>query len=188
MFLSAILPFCLAAFLSFGIGQVRLPDLSNQLIDPFKTSPNTKAVVFVFVSTDCPVSNRYAPEVRRLYDAFLSKGVLFWLVYPNPTDSPDEVRAHLKAYSFPPRVLRDPQHALVKQAQVTVTPEAAVYDTRGHLAYRGRIDDRYVSLGVERRAPTRHDLEDALAATIAGRPVTEPITQAVGCFVADFIR
>ena len=40
----------------------------------------TKAIVFLFTSTDCPVSNRYAPEVRRIAEAFGSKGVAFRLV------------------------------------------------------------------------------------------------------------
>src|SRR5258708_33881879 len=65
--------------------------------------------------------------------------------------------------------LRDPKHSLVKYAGATITPEAAVL-AGGRLVYRGRIDDRYVELGVERPTPTRHDLADALAAGDAGPP------------------
>jgi len=76
----------------------------------------------------------------------------------------------------------------VKRAGATITPEAAVYDGRGRLTYRGRIDDRYSAVGIERATATRHDLQDAIAATIAGKPVTPRFTQAVGCYVADFVR
>ena len=171
-----------------ALGQLRLTDLNNQLVDPFQSPPNTRAIVFLFVATDCPISNRYAPKVRQLFDAFSSRGVVFWLVYPNPSDSSDAIRAHLTAFAYPARALRDTEHALVKRTKVIVTPEAAVYDNRGTLAYRGRIDDRYVSLGVERPAPSRQNLEDALTAILAGRRVSEPITQAVGCFIADGTR
>jgi hypothetical protein len=58
----------------------------------------------------------------------------------------------------------------------------------GRVVYRGRIDDRYVDLGLERPAATTHDLADALAAVVAGKPVPHPNTQAVGCFIADFAR
>jgi hypothetical protein len=68
-----------------------------------------------------------------------------------------------------------------------VTPEAAVYAS-GRIVYHGRIDDRYVDLGLERPSPTVHDLGDALAAVLAGRPVKHPVTQPVGCFIADFRR
>jgi hypothetical protein len=166
-----------------------LTDLDDKLVDPFRVSSNAKAVVFLFASVSCPVSNRYAPEIGRLHDAFASKGAAFWLVYPNPAESPDEIRKHLKEYSYPLRALRDPKHELVKLTQVVMTPEAAVFDQRGTLAYRGRIDDRYVSIGTMRPAPTRRDLQDALTAVLAGRSVTPPTQPAAaGCFIADFVR
>jgi hypothetical protein len=58
----------------------------------------------------------------------------------------------------------------------------------GRIVYRGRIDDRYVDLGVERPKATTRDLADALAAVVSGKPVPQAVTQAVGCFIADFKR
>jgi AhpC/TSA family len=173
--------------LSASEPSVRLRDLDNTLVNPFEASPNVAASVFLFTSVDCPISNRYAPEVRKLYDAFSAKGVAFWLVYPNPSESVDAIRAHLKAFHYPGRALRDPKHLLASLAKVNVTPEAAVYDRRGSLVYHGRIDDRYVSIGVERPAPTRHDVRDALTAVLAGKMPQVPMQPAVGCFIADFV-
>ena len=167
---------------------VALRDPDGRLVDPFLAAENSRAIVFLFASVDCPVSNRYAPAVQRLHATFSSKNVAFWLVYPNPTDTPEAVRAHLKDYSYPVHALLDPRHELVKLTKVSVTPEAAVFDGGGVLAYRGRIDNRYVSLGVERPAATRHDLLDALTAVLAGKPVAAASTQAVGCYIADFVQ
>jgi hypothetical protein len=75
----------------------------------------------------------------------------------------------------------------VKFVKATVTPEAAVV-VGNRVAYRGRIDDRYVDLGLERPKATTHDLADAVSAVLAGRPIANPTTQAVGCFIADFAR
>jgi len=166
---------------------VRLPDLDGRLVDPFARRPSTRATVFIFVSVECPVSNRYAPEVRRLHDRFAAQGVEMQLVYPNPADGPQQIREHLKSFSYPLRALRDPKHELVSLIGAKVTPEAAVYNAQGALTYRGRIDDRYVSIGVERPAPTRHDLADAIAATLTGKATAQPRTDAVGCFIADFV-
>ena len=166
---------------------VRLPDLDNRPVDPFLAAEDAKAIVFLFASVECPISNRYAPVVKRLYEGFSSQGVAFWLIYPNPSDSPAAIREHLKAFSYPVHALRDPHHELVKLAGATVTPEAAVFARGGALAYHGRIDDRYVSIGVERPAATRHDLADALTATLAGRKATAAPGPAVGCFIADFV-
>jgi hypothetical protein len=63
-----------------------------------------------------------------------------------------------------------------------------VYDAKRALAYRGRIDDKYVAIGLERPNPTRRDLEAALTASLAGQSIAEPRTQAVGCYIADFVH
>jgi hypothetical protein len=173
---------------SAALPQVRLRDLDDRLIDPFAAPATAKAHVFVFVSVECPISNRYAPEVRRLHERFSSQGVAFSIVYPNPVEPVVAIRRHLKDYSYPMRALRDPRHDLVKAAGATITPEAAVFDRQGGLVYRGRIDDRYVSLGLERPVATRKDLEEALTDLLAGKPPRQTTAPAVGCFIADFIR
>src|SRR5213078_2580415 len=43
-----------------------------------------KLFVCLFTRTDCPVSNSYAPPVRRMYEKFSPLGVGFYLVYPDP--------------------------------------------------------------------------------------------------------
>ncbi len=165
-----------------------VPDLNGKLIDPLNATPGTTATVLLFVSSDCPVSNRYAPDFRKLHDTYAKAGVAFWLVYPDPADAAADIRDHMKEFSLPGVALRDVKHELVARAGATITPEAAVYDARGRLTYRGRIDDRYSAVGVERAMATRHDLQDAIAATLAGRPIKDSRTQAVGCYIADFTR
>jgi hypothetical protein len=141
--------------------------------------------VLIFVSTDCPVSNRYAPEITRLYEEFSPKGVRFRLVYPNRLDTPEAIDAHIRTYAYPPIAERDSEHVLVNVAGATITPEAAVFDKGNRLLYLGRIDDRFVELGRERPAAVQRDLRNALTALLAGKPVSPARTQAVGCFIAD---
>ena len=177
-----------AGGINISAAPVRVPDLNGQLVDPLEHTTAIKATVVLFISTDCPVSNRYAPDVRRMYDTFSKAGVRFWLVYPNPADTTADIRDHLKSFSYPGTAVRDVKHDLAKRAGATITPEAVVFDASGRLAYRGRIDDRYSAVGVERATATKQDLRDAIAATIAGTPVTNRFTQAVGCYIADFAR
>jgi len=163
--------------------------LGGAPVDALDAPAGTKAIVFLFTSTDCPISNRYAPEVRRLVETFGPQRVVFRLVYPGTADTDAAIREHMAAFSYAGATgaLRDPRLALVKFVGATITPEAAVY-AGGRIVYRGRIDDRVFDLGVERPAPTTHDLADAIAAVVAGRPVPHPTTQAVGCFIADMAR
>jgi hypothetical protein len=169
--------------------QVRVQTIDGAPVDALAAPKDVKALVFFFTSTDCPISNRYAPEVRRIVETYAPQGVAFRLVYPNPAERAAAIREHIAAFSYGDAMqpLRDPTLALVKFVKATVTPEAAVV-VGNRVAYRGRIDDRYVDLGLERPKPTIHDLADALSAVLAGRPVAHPTTQAVGCFIADFAR
>jgi hypothetical protein len=158
-------------------------DLEGKAVDPFATPARVR--VFIFVRTDCPVSNRYAPELKRLNDEFAPRGVAFSLVYADSAQSSEGIRQHIEQYKFPGAVIRDPAHSLVRRARVTITPEAAVFSADGKLLYHGRIDNRYVELGKAMASPTRRDLEDAIAAALDGRPQPEASAPAVGCYLAD---
>jgi phosphoserine phosphatase len=185
----AVLSLAALALMAGGSGgqsppaQPRLLDLSGRPVAPLRAD-RSKATVFLFTRTDCPISNRYAPEVRRLTEKFAASGVTFWLVYADPDESAAAIRRHLKAYGYRAGVLRDPHHDLVRLTGVRVTPEAAVF-VAGRLVYRGRIDDRYVAFGKARPAPTSHDLEEALDAILAGKPVARETTTAIGCFIPE---
>ena len=168
-----------------AVGSVKVRNLAGELVDPLQTSPARTATVLLFISTECPYSNRSAPEIQRVMAKFQPKGVRFWLIYPNGIETPAIISAHLKEFGYPDIALRDPTHALVRIAHSQVTPEAAVFSRSGTLVYHGRIDDRFVSLGKERPAPTKRDLETALTATLEGKPVDPPTTQAFGCYIGD---
>jgi thiol-disulfide isomerase/thioredoxin len=142
--------------------------------------------VLVFTTTDCPISNRYAPEIQRLAAKFEGKAK-FVLVYPVPTDSPEMIREHTRKFAYSLETLRDPDRQLVKQTGVTVTPEVAVM-SGARVLYRGRIDDRYIDFGKDRIKPTRHDLEDALTAVLANKPIAQRQTRAIGCFLTDLLK
>jgi hypothetical protein len=166
-------------------GPAGVVGLDGRPLDPLAPAAGVAATVLVFTMTDCPISNRYAPELRRLHAAFSGRGVRFWLVYPKREDDAPAIRAHGATFAQGIAAVRDPQLTLVRATGVSVTPEVAVFDAAGVVRYRGRIDDRYVEFGVDRPAPTRHDLADALTHVLAGTPVPEPVTRAIGCFLAD---
>ncbi len=161
---------------------VRLSSAAS-LPDPF--SGKASARVFVFARTDCPITNRYAPELQRIAAEFSTQGVQFWMVYPDPDETAPRIAAHMTEYQLPGKGLLDPHHDLARRAQATISPQAAVFDKSGRLVYSGRIDDRYVDFGKSRPAPTTHDLELAIANTLAGKPVAQAHTHAVGCYLAD---
>ena len=158
-------------------------DLAGNTRDPFATPARVR--VFLFIRSDCPVSNRYAPELRHIAEVFSGHDVELWLVYADPSETVEHIRRHLVEFGFPGEPLRDPDHALVKRAQATFAPEAAVFDAGGNLVYHGRIDDLWADVGKARPFARIHDLEDAISAVLEGRAVAIGATRAVGCSLAD---
>ncbi|HKN74605.1 MAG TPA: redoxin family protein [Candidatus Acidoferrum sp.] len=158
-------------------------DLAGNPIDPLK-SASAKVVVLVFVRTDCPVSNRYAPTIQKLSAEYAGKAA-FWLVYPSKSESAEVIRKHEREYGYTIPALRDPQHVLVKESQVEITPEVAVFDASRRLVYHGRIDNLYEDIGRARSAATTQELVDAIAAALSGKRLDVGATHGVGCYISD---
>lgn len=148
--------------------------------------PGVRVVVLFFAASDCPISNRYVPEIARLTREFGPQGVRFWWVYPNADDTAKVVSDHNRDFSITGEAILDPRQSLVKLAHATTTPETAVFQVQGgelREVYLGRVDDRYINLGQERPQPQHHDVEVAIAAALAGKPVLQPGGPPVGCSI-----
>ena len=158
-------------------------DLSGKAVNPLKAAAG-KVVILIFVRTDCPISNRYAPTIQRIIAAYSGKSV-FWLVYPDKAETAEAIRKHEGEYGYKIGALRDTQHSLVKVSQVKITPEVAVFDASERLVYHGRIDNWYVDFGRARSAATTHELDDAIQAALAGRLPSVRVTDAIGCYISD---
>src|SRR5262249_47786372 len=78
-------------------------------------------------------------------------------------------------------VYKDDKGAAALALKAEATPEAFVLDHNFVLRYRGRIDDAYSARLKKNLQVTSHDLRKALDELRAGKPVSTPLTKAVGC-------
>jgi len=153
--------------------------------------PETQVVVLLFLATDCPVANRYAPTINALVAKFASPAMRFFAVYPDSQVTVEKIRQHQMDFALNLPALRDPGHELVSRAGVSVTPEVAVYlmptsdSPVGTWLYRGRIDDQYDSVSRSRPAPTKHDLHEVLDLVAQGQRPAPRTTKAIGCYIGD---
>lgn len=143
-----------------------------------------------FVTHDCPISNHYAPEIRRICDSYAARGVACRLVYVDPSLTDAAALAHARTFDLDASSISitvDRDHRLVREAGAEIAPEVVVMTGDGRIAYRGRIDDFYVAWGQSRRQVRTHDLRDALDALLAGRPVPRVETEPIGCIISDLL-
>jgi hypothetical protein len=153
------------------------------------TQPNveTKAVVLFFVASDCPISNRTFPEMQRVRERYEKSGIAFWFVYPNSGEKGTAVQQHQQAFDPNGQAILDTSGELARMAHARITPEAAVLvRSRSHAwnpVYTGRIDDRYVRLGLERPFATQHFAERVIAEVLQNKPIEAATGNPVGCTI-----
>jgi peroxiredoxin len=140
-----------------------------------------KAVVVVFLSFECPVSTGYAPTLAKIAEAYGPRGVAFVGV-----DSSDDLDAAAVArqaagLKLPFPVLKDVHFRAADALDARTAPEAFVLDGDFAVRYHGRVDNSYAARLRKNVQTTRHDLREALDEVLSGRPVSVPVTKAVGC-------
>jgi hypothetical protein len=175
---SAILMLALGA-LAFGQRVTSLEPTLTLLAHP----GGHGAVVF-FIATDCPASNTYSKEIERIVTRYSPKGFAFRIAYEDlgATNLVMLRHAHQYGHTACP-IVSDSRHLISKKLGATVTPEVCVLDSKGAVRYLGRIDDLFAFIGVQRVHPSQHDLENALDAVLLHKPVPNPVTKPVGCFI-----
>lgn len=149
---------------------------------PLFPESDARAICIIFVSTDCPVSNSYQPELRRLHQQYEPEGIAFVMLHATAGIEPERIREHIKSYEIEIPVGIDSHQAIAKTLQAATIPEAFVLSADGETVwYRGRIDNLFEALGKKRPRPTSHELRDALHAIVTGQEVPIAFTDPVGC-------
>ncbi len=139
-----------------------------------------RGLVVVFASLYCPLSISYHAELARLAKEYGPRGIAVVAVLP--ADSvPAGVEKEARDAGLTVPVLIDRGMKLAAATGATITPEAAVFDDKLHLMYRGRIDDAYTERLKRNAVVTRRDLRDAIEKVLDIKPIAEPRTRAVGC-------
>jgi hypothetical protein len=144
---------------------------------------NFQATVLLFVATDCPNANTYAPLLARMYREYSARRVLFMAVYSDPDDTVARVQQHDAEYRIPYPGLLDPKQTLARETGARSTPEAVILSAEGQELYRGRVDDRFMDYGKTRFQPAHEDLREALDEILRGEPVKNPTTKVLGCAI-----
>ena len=160
---------------------IRLKDPSGKVwaLDEPK---DAKAVVVVFLGTQCPINNAYMPRLRELHDSYAAKGVAFFAINSNEHDSVDAIRGHAQKHKLTFPVLKDDGQAVAKRFGAERVPEAFVLDAGRLIRYQGRIDDQF-GIGYHRPQPTKRFLVEALDEVLAGMPVTQAKVAVEGCYI-----
>lgn len=175
-----------AAVLGKSVQNFALKDYRGKewSLDQFAES---KAVVLVFLGTECPLAKLYGPRLAQLAAEFEPLGATFLGVCSNQQDNVTELNHYARVHGIEFPLLKDLGNKVADQVQAQRTPEVFVLDAQRRVVYHGRIDDQYGfqtnRVGYQRNKPERRDLAEALSELLAGKPISQPDTTVHGCLI-----
>lgn len=145
-----------------------------------QSTPATPQVL-VFLGTECPMAAWYIDVLNEMQSR-LGDRVQFIGVMSNAQDSRDDIQAYIdrEKPDFP--LVIDSEALIADKLAATRTPEAILLDVTGKVRYRGRIDDRWTP-GGRRNEATQHDLKSAVDELLAGKEISNPQVEFVGCLI-----
>lgn len=141
-------------------------------------------LVIFFTCNHCPYVTGSDEVTRATVEKFRPQGVEFVAINSNSErtyaeDSFDGMVARMREHQFPWVYLHDETQDVARTYGALRTPHFFVFDADRKLVYTGRAVD-------SPRDASRiqvHDLENALSEIVAGKPVTTPKTNPIGCNV-----
>ena len=144
-----------------------------------------KGFIVIFTCNHCPFAKAYEDRIVALDKKYAPKGYPVIAINPNDPalyaeDSYDnmKVRAKEKGFTFP--YLFDEGQTVFPQYGATKTPHVFILQKEGAknmVRYIGAIDNNYANPA----DVTEKFAEKALDELLAGKPVSQPTTVAIGC-------
>jgi thiol-disulfide isomerase/thioredoxin len=144
---------------------------------------NKPGAVFVFLATDCPLSQNYMPTMNQLSKQFAANGIGFYSVFSQEDLSQRTLDDFTTSYGMSFPAIRDEHFKLADYFGATTTPQAFLVGSAGATLYKGAIDNWAPELGQHRTVITEHYLLSALESLRDNKPIKVNETPAVGCFI-----
>jgi peroxiredoxin len=137
----------------------------------FRDAP---AIVLMTQANGSKLSRDAAAELEKLKAAYKDKGVLFYMLNSNLSDTRDKTAAEAKAQGFDIPVLMDENQLVGESLGVQREGEVFVIDPKNQfkVAYHGPLDDRFAKGSPNVKAAAKDAFASkAIDAVIAGQPV-----------------
>lgn len=145
---------------------------------------DAKVLVVFFTCNHCPYVTGSDELTRQTAERFRESGVRFVAINSNSEntyaeDSFDHMVTRMKENQFPWVYLRDKTQDVAMAYGALRTPHFYVFDENRKLVYTGRGVDQPKDISKMKV----NDLNNALKEILAGKPVTTPLTNPIGCNV-----
>lgn len=143
-----------------------------------------KGYIVIFTCNHCPYSKAYEDRIIALHKKYEKEGYPVVAINSNdkvrqPEDSYENMQQRAKQKKFRFAYLYDETQEVALQFGATRTPHVFILDKALKVQYIGAIDDNH-----EEPASVKEKyVEKALNELMAGKPVSQSLTKALGCTI-----
>lgn len=130
---------------------------------------------YFVVGVKCGATPAYEKRFKAVEDEFRAKGVDFFWVFPNSTETLAEKQAWMKKLGLKGPMIDDAGAKIATALECKNTAQVILTDKDGSIVFRGGIDDSRDEAGVKRR-----HLAEAIKEVLAGKPVSVTTAKAPG--------
>jgi len=143
-----------------------------------------KILVIFFTCNHCPYVIGSDENTRKIAERFIPEGVRFVAINSNSKntyaeDDFEHMVSRMEEHAFPWLYLYDESQETAEAYGALRTPHFYVFDEERKLLYTGRAIDN----PRDWTQSTTHELVDALEEIVAGKPVSNAVTNPIGCNV-----
>ena len=143
---------------------------------------DSNAVAIVYLGTECPLAKLYGNRLTELQQKYAEKGVQVIGINSNTQDGVRELQAYVHRHDIAFPMLKDPGNRVADAMGAERTPEVFLINKERQVVYHGRIDNQY-GVGYSRERGTISYLGQAIDELLAGKPISTPATEPVGCYI-----
>ena len=184
------------AFSAFSTSSFALPALEPKdvtVIDLWSNirelgkffGPDKKALVLIFLKSECPIARVLAPELVQLENKYRAQGIQFVAVFPNSGETLNKIGMYGLEHEVPFPLVKDRKNHLADLLEVKRTPEVVVLSPSWNVLYRGLVNDQFWA-GGRKAAPENLYLASALESITSGTPIAINKTTPAGCLLERY--
>lgn len=178
------LTFTPAPTASETLPEFSLPGVDGKIYASSSLRQTGKPSLVMFICNHCPYVKAIEDRLIELGRDLQALGVGVLAICSNdssehPEDNFENLRRRAKEKNYPFPYLHDEQQKVAHLLGAVCTPDFFVYDSQGHLCYRGRLDDSWK----DPQKVTRRELFEAILLLLEGKPAPADFVPSMGCSI-----
>jgi len=141
---------------------------------------NSKPNIYFFLNAECPICLKYQGSFKEINKQYADSFNIYF-VFPGELER--KIAIAFCAYDSINKnmIILDNNFSKTRFAKAVITPQAVIVKNN-KILYSGKIDDRFMALGSEKKSSINY-VKNALNSLLKNEPIAIKETEPIGCLI-----